>query len=209
MSDSQKKLKKGGAVWKKVFGRKSPKRKSRKRKSPKRKSRKRKSPKRKSRKRKSPKRKSSTRKLSRRKSRQRQGRHCKSGQVINPETGRCIKKGGAVWKRVFGKKIFKFPQTKRSPFHRELEEKLIVKAVCDDLKVTNHVKSYMARTYMLTSCINNDIPLRASVSIWDRWIREIKKKWVQEVPKIVLSNWGKIRPKTPQGFRYKMEGNQI
>jgi hypothetical protein len=110
---------------------------------------------------------------------------CKSGYVINPETGRCIKKGGAVWKRVLGKKkpSRKAPKRKSkkrkgiSSFGRELEEKLIVKAVCDDLKVTRYVKSYVARTYMLLSCLNDGIPLRASVSMWDRWIRQVKKEW--------------------------------
>lgn len=206
-------IKEGGAVWRRVFRKKSPRRRTPKRKSPRRKSRKKgcksgqvinpntgrcikeggsvwkrvfgkKIPRRTI-----PKRKTSRRK---RPSRKRRKKECKSGQVLNPNTGRCIKEGGTVWKRVFRKKIPEKPiirprrkrkvkrirlKTKTSPFRRELEEKLIVKAICDNLKVTRHVKSYTARTYMLLSCINDGIPLRASVSIWDRWVREVKEYW--------------------------------
>jgi hypothetical protein len=133
---------------------------------------------------------------------------CKDGQVRNPKTGRCIKIGGKVWKEVFGskpdsklaapkkrrkirirrkvrKKKKRTPykriklKTRDTPFGEHLKRKLDTKLDCTKFEFIRKVRSYTARALIIISCVNDGIPIRAAVSMWERWVYEIKKQWAK------------------------------
>lgn len=127
---------------------------------------------------------------------------CKEDQVRNPDTGRCIKVGGAVWKKVFGtpggkpggkvrrkvrRKVRKKSRThkrlqlktKSTPFGERLGQKLDVKLDCTKFEFIRQVISFTARALIIISCVNDGVPIRASVSMWERWVNETKKQWAK------------------------------
>ena len=107
-----KKLNRKGSTKKSKRKRRKSRKKSRKRKRKSKRKRRRKSRKRK---RKSKRKSRKRRRKSKRKSRKRRRKSaCKSGKIRSPTSGRCIKKGGAAWKKAFGS-----PKSKRRSKRRK------------------------------------------------------------------------------------------
>ena len=51
------------------------------------------------------------------------------------------------------------------------------KISCDSYKLLSNIKSYCARVMCIMACLEDNIPLRAAISIWERWVSEARKVW--------------------------------
>ena len=69
----------------------------------------------------------------------------------------------------------------RFGFKDDLEKKLSLSQSCTDLSVLRNVKKYVLRGAMVSACINNSIPLRASTNLWETFIRKVKRSWEESM----------------------------
>jgi len=48
---------------------------------------------------------------------------------------------------------------------------------CTDMRLLNHIKNYTVQMAIIDACVYDNIPIRAGVAMWERWLIDIKKKW--------------------------------